>query len=458
MRPSLAVASWLAKKLHPPLTLTPRESQQLLLTLQSSFRHQLERGPSHSSKDVGKTSIVESDAPSKSKYWEDPSSAGLSPAFKVSHEADQHLQSILRHPLFTVGEPSRLPPRGRRVNRPPTTEESFREYVRRAENPVEYFREEVARGTITIARAAGFLKRQYNRCMEKSTGQTRAESLKASGTVDEVLRWMAGARLDAMTVLLDGPFVSRFMPFLLAEGRTNILASYMVASGDRISNRSECLQRLYRHQAGILNALVEAESRSDDRDAPFQQFLRAYRAWGGERRVRRKSGRVVNPLVRPGTYLVEVCMVKRQWPSMEVLDEFLATRPGWAQSTAPAMWEELLQERPDAMPSYEALAKLKDGPAGSISAHRIRAWLEMASRLLERGEHADGSRLLLGLEELWPKVTGGGLSPVDRGEIFSPTYGLVERLFGKNGFGDGEDDMALAGGFASERGVTRRTA
>ncbi|KAL4938210.1 hypothetical protein BDV06DRAFT_60657 [Aspergillus oleicola] len=88
--PTLSLPFW--AKLHAPLPRTPRQSQQLLDTLTSSFRRELDREhpPNASSQD--------SAGGAKDALAEDRSSQGHPNS--SSYAADKHLSVILDHPLF----------------------------------------------------------------------------------------------------------------------------------------------------------------------------------------------------------------------------------------------------------------------------------------------------------------------------------------------------------------------
>ncbi|WEW55130.1 hypothetical protein PRK78_000558 [Emydomyces testavorans] len=78
---------FLTSKIHPPLPRTPRESQQLLSVLTSSFRRQLDR-------EHPPVQSAESQASARS-LSEDR-------RFNGPVNADQHLSSVLDHPLFST--------------------------------------------------------------------------------------------------------------------------------------------------------------------------------------------------------------------------------------------------------------------------------------------------------------------------------------------------------------------
>ena len=86
--------STLAKKLHPQLPLTPRESQQLLSLLTTSFRTHLDR-----------EHPVEAQTPNARKAVSNEDREALHTTSSAAL-ASQHIDAVLSNPLFAV-KPSR---------------------------------------------------------------------------------------------------------------------------------------------------------------------------------------------------------------------------------------------------------------------------------------------------------------------------------------------------------------
>ncbi|RMZ71774.1 Proteasome subunit beta type-1 [Pyrenophora seminiperda CCB06] len=151
------VLSTLASKLHPQLPLSPRESQQLLSLLTSSFRAHLDRehplGASESSQERATL------RPSLSNGQRGPSPMGAAASSYAS--ATQHIDSILNNPLFAV-KPRR---RG--------SESAAMDVLR---DPLTWFVNEIAAGSATLSKAAmclEMLDKTPNQDASRAQNQTR---------------------------------------------------------------------------------------------------------------------------------------------------------------------------------------------------------------------------------------------------------------------------------------------
>ncbi|CAI7576470.1 unnamed protein product [Penicillium discolor] len=122
--------SW--PKIHQPLPRTPRESQQLLNALTSSFRRQLDGAYPASGNNHGRP---------------------LSNPESSAHATDQHLQNILDNPLFRI-----IPTRP--IPQEPTTLQSIEGQRRLAEEPMAVFDQMAAAGSVTPLTINDCLKSQ----------------------------------------------------------------------------------------------------------------------------------------------------------------------------------------------------------------------------------------------------------------------------------------------------------
>ena len=158
------------RRIHPPLPRTPRESQQLLSALTSSFRRQLE--------------AADTNQPSKS--------------------ADQHVRSILENPLFRV-----VPPKGPAL----TPQERSK---RLAEEPMALFDELVAAGAITGRDIAECLR--YQLALIGSSSSNAKEAMKTTGAGARVVSWFwASDSASRKTLFKWRPATSAALKFMAAE-------------------------------------------------------------------------------------------------------------------------------------------------------------------------------------------------------------------------------------------------
>ncbi|KAF3011067.1 hypothetical protein E8E13_011168 [Curvularia kusanoi] len=185
--------STLAKRLHPQLPLTPRESQQLLNLLTTSFRAHLDREhPVHT---------PETAAPKAGRNGRDsivaPSSAAL---------ASQHLDAVLSNPLFAV-KPSR---RGSQSGA-----------LQILKDPIGWFLNEMAMGRASLSKVSTCLD-----ILDRSDVAAQSRQDKKPGAV--IGGWLHSSGLDASTEFLETcvashSFLSRLVTLLLADGETRIL-------------------------------------------------------------------------------------------------------------------------------------------------------------------------------------------------------------------------------------------
>ncbi|KAL9096660.1 MAG: hypothetical protein Q9165_001148 [Trypethelium subeluteriae] len=136
----------LASKIHPQLPLNPRESQQLLNMLTSSFRQQLEKEHPYSAS--GDTKPTEHQSPMK-RAKESPD-ARSAPSSQVS--VGNVLESILSNPLLSTPH--------RRLSPNQTSARTESEDVRLQQiinEPVEWFEDQIARGVPSVEAAHTYL-------------------------------------------------------------------------------------------------------------------------------------------------------------------------------------------------------------------------------------------------------------------------------------------------------------
>ena len=122
----------LAKKLHPQLPLTPRESQQLLNLLTSSFRSHLDAAHPVHTTEKSHQSVVRKTVDSGDKDHV-PFHARSSSAL-----ASQHIDAVLSNPLFAVK---------------PTRRGAASAASELLQDPVAWFVNEIAAGNATLAKA-----------------------------------------------------------------------------------------------------------------------------------------------------------------------------------------------------------------------------------------------------------------------------------------------------------------
>lgn len=170
----------LMSKIHPPLPLSPRESQRLLSLLNTSFKQQLDR---------------------------------YHPA-NLEQDAGLHLRSILSNPLFQAkfSNGDGFVTDGRRKK-----EQVLGVLQNLARMPTEIFQGQVSAGTATMDVAKLCLRTEHKNCFASPTTRL-GDAMSTSGMGSLVLEWLWASGLeDSKAFLTDWEFVRQIVPFLVAE-------------------------------------------------------------------------------------------------------------------------------------------------------------------------------------------------------------------------------------------------
>ncbi|CAI7597484.1 unnamed protein product [Penicillium glandicola] len=207
--------SW--PKIHQPLPRTPRESQQLLNALTSSFRRQLDGAYPASGNNHGRPLVnTESSA----------------------HATDQHLQNILDNPLFRI-----IPTRP--ISQEPTTLQSIEGQRRLAEEPMAVFDQMAAAGSVTTF--------TINDCLKSQLLLSRSPiDMKTSRVASRIVDWYWAS--DATTSLTK---------FMVAEGLHSTVMQWlqMLMSHDLGSQNGRMTEGLARQTFNhLLVDFIDAEA------------------------------------------------------------------------------------------------------------------------------------------------------------------------------------------------------
>lgn len=195
--------SW--PKIHQPLPRTPRESQQLLNALTSSFRRQLDQA------------YPASNVSSHNETDRQP----LNPESSV-HATDKHLHNILDNPLFRI-----VPPKAKLVSPDRYTPRSVEEQRRLAEEPMVVFDELVASGSATASAVTECLKSQLLLARSHDDHGV-SEAMKASRAASRVVNWFwASDGASRRTLLQSRASTTSLTKFMVAEGLHNTLLDWL---------------------------------------------------------------------------------------------------------------------------------------------------------------------------------------------------------------------------------------
>lgn len=200
----------LVSKIHPPLSMSPRESARLLALLNTSFKRQLDR--QHPS------GIPDSE-----------------------HHTDIHLRSILTNPLFDAKSTVR------RTGSMTKTLGRVQDLMKR---PMDVFTEQVSEGTATLQTARFCLQVQYNNCLA-SPDTTLANSMRASRAGTIVLKWLSSSGLETSRQLFESQeLLGLLVGFLVAERQNDqislwIRRLYDERSHDQLPGRGLSYRKLF---------------------------------------------------------------------------------------------------------------------------------------------------------------------------------------------------------------------
>ena len=193
----------LTSKIHPQLPLNPRESQQLLNLLTTSFRRQLEKQhPQNPSEDA-----TVHGSPQPTVQINKVSKVHAVPSSQAS--VRNVLQSILSNPLVS-GPRQRSPSPGRT---PSSSERNGIELRRALDKPVEWFEDRIAQGTSSMDVARVFMASVSKLSEAPENAQYRHRAAK-------VLRewlWATGCE-DSLDFVRNDNFTKNVVHLLVANG------------------------------------------------------------------------------------------------------------------------------------------------------------------------------------------------------------------------------------------------
>lgn len=203
MKPSRALSINPWTNLHPPLPRTPRQSQQLLNALTSSFRRELDREhppvQSASEQSSSGKNALSGNRPTEER----PHSS--------SHATDKHLRMILDNPLFRL-TPSHAA-RSVSHGQPPNIDKA-----RSQKEPMVVFDELVASGSATVGTVADCLSWQVL-LASRHTGERFRTELRDSQAGSRTVSWWFSLNWRERTIFFNnGRVLPPLCKFMVAEG------------------------------------------------------------------------------------------------------------------------------------------------------------------------------------------------------------------------------------------------
>ncbi|RYP62503.1 hypothetical protein DL771_009711 [Monosporascus sp. 5C6A] len=248
-------------QIHQPLPLSRRESQQLLDSITSSFRKNLDKEHPWQSED----------APAALPAAKSEDASPKTTTTTTRHRpTDRHLRAILSNPLFSH------PTQDGKLTVPAPTK-----------NPFDVFDAAVAKGLMTPRRAAGFLATVRAQVAKEQSSDIRA-NLAATGAGLRVLRWLrASGQENDLRFLSDPTLVQQLVPFMYAEGLEEVAwawLSQLAVERLRVMEVESGLGKLNSQPLfKLLNTMIQETSHStaaeakSNLDASYSALLRAYK-------------------------------------------------------------------------------------------------------------------------------------------------------------------------------------
>lgn len=217
--PLASLRRGLLPQIHQPLILNKRESQQLLESITTSFRKNLDREHGWETDETSATK-------SRSDLAEPPTST-------ANHRpTDRHLRAILTNPLFAQ-------PRDVAVEAPTHAA---------VDKALPIFDAAVAKGWMNTRRAAGFLISIRAQLLAESPNDIR-QRMASSEAGLRVLKWLrASGQENSLEFLRDTALVKVIVPFLYAEGLQEVAWTWLA----RLAARATELE--FEHAPGKPNA------------------------------------------------------------------------------------------------------------------------------------------------------------------------------------------------------------
>jgi hypothetical protein len=185
------------RQIHQPLPLSQRESQQLLQSITTSFRKNLDREhPWQAPGTPAETQTPDASAQSATRH----------------HTTEQHLHTILSNPLFSR-------PRNVDSDLPPSASSIQKHF--------DVFDSAASKGLMTPRRATGFLATVRSEILAKSP-ENIGERIAASGAGLQVLRWLRSSGYEnSFEFLYEPALVKLIIYFLYAEGLQEVAWNWL---------------------------------------------------------------------------------------------------------------------------------------------------------------------------------------------------------------------------------------
>lgn len=369
----------LSSKIHPQLPLSPRESEQLLQLLTSSFNRHLDR--EHASQT---TTSPRTTPPSAAPSRDAPSSIS---------STHKHIEYILNNPLFST---KRSVPKSNRTSNHGDT----RLFIL---NPLLWFEHQVAAGNASVRKAAS--------CLENLKVYRQTQSNPPPGDAEagqKILSWLwssgAASSKDFVTNI---PFVLELSDRLIAEGHKDVLWRWFNTDTIELKTKFGTDDRTIYHWKGLLLRRLILRRMSESPRNAVEDFLGALKSTTTPVRSR---GSVYG---KAGTLIVDRILANTGAPLLDVdlYDRFVSHTSDWSSHSREM--ESFLAlhhpSKPDASPALKNLqqgAIQIDNSRPRLRAKIIQLCLETARQLIIDEKHSDAQWVLEFAGRTFPEELG----------------------------------------------------
>lgn len=227
MTPPRRSLQTLLSRIDPARSLSAQESRQLLSMLKVSFRRHLDADHPPSPSDDARHPSSES-APS-TQCRNDLSGLAVKQPSPPAALADQHFRALLSHPLMA------LKPMDRGEKSPVRTARGrydVKGLGPEAHDPMAWFDEQTALGTAS-QELAGICLAVHARAAKNQAGSSVVEEMRRSRAGTRVVRWLwSSSRMQSIDVIHDRRFIRELVPFLVVEGRDDVIWEWLRTSND----------------------------------------------------------------------------------------------------------------------------------------------------------------------------------------------------------------------------------
>jgi hypothetical protein len=375
---SKRVLSTLASRIHPQLPLSPRESQQLLSLLTSSFRAHLDHAhplaPSESDPKKATRELAIRNV-QRNPYTNRPTSSYDS--------ATQHMDSILNNPLFAVK------PRRRGSGSAATDIMN---------DPFAWFVEEMATGSATLPKAYMCLE-----LLEKAPRQSPSSLQDSRSPATVLIDWLRSSGTDTSRQFLNysvfektghsSAFLHKLVALLVAENETTALWRWFIRPNEqRVKETGLDVAHIARFRRALLIKMVSFQANAS-LTGSLTMFMQAFRLVENDGYaaaydiVRPAGGHLINRIISNTNHSIDP----------ELFDSFLLSTPQWLGEWSRLVQSMLWLHHPSEPSAVPGLRFVKD-PAGAIRFinapprrrnYLIQLCLGVARQLIDQEQFAD---------------------------------------------------------------------